>query len=134
MPTKKVKKKPGRKPKKKLVKFLIFLFCIRFLISNRNDWSTSPIDNFINNNFNQMIYKNPIYLIPYDLKIGFSTYGGSNYFKNLVKGISNPESNPVILDNQDVNNDFILSSSERSIFFIEKSYWLSAKIKEELYI
>ena len=100
-------------------KFLIFLFCISFLISNRNDWSTSPIDNFINNNFNQMIYKNPIYLIPYDLKIGFSTYGGSNYFKNLVKGISNPGSNPVILDNQDVNNDFILSSSERSIFFIE---------------
>ena len=100
-------------------KFLIFLICLSFLISNRNDWSTSPIDNFINNKFNQMIYKNPIYLIPYDLKIGFSTFGGSNYFNNFMKGIPGPGSNPIILDNQDVNNDFILSSSERSIFFIE---------------
>ena len=100
-------------------KFLIFLICLSFLISNRNDWSTSPIDHFINNNFNQMIYKNPIYLIPYDLKIGFSAFGGPNYFNNFMKGIPGPGSNPIILDNQDVNNDFILSNSERSIFFIE---------------
>ena len=59
---------------------------MNFLIPERREWSSTPIDQFLNNNFNKMIFRNPIYLIPYDLKIGFSNYGGPGYFNQALSG------------------------------------------------
>ena len=98
---------------------LIFLCFINFILASRSDWSTTPIDYFVNNNFNNMIFREPIYLVPYDLKIGFFYYGGPNYFRNALTGDFSLDSNPIILDNQDINNDFISSSQSRMGYFIE---------------
>ena len=85
--------------------FLIFLLLILFLFSTRNQWSSTPIDHFFNTNFNKMIFRNPIYLIPYDLKFGLFTYGGNDYFKNVFSGNFDLDSNPIILDNNEQLND-----------------------------
>ena len=92
---------------------------MNFSLGSRIAWSSTPIDKFINYNFNQMIFREPVYLIPYDLKIGFFNYGGSGYFENVMNGNFNLDSNPIILDNQDINNDFISSSEFRNGYFIE---------------
>jgi len=99
--------------------FLIVLLLMNFLIPERREWSSTPIDQFLNNNFNKMIFRNPIYLIPYDLKIGFSNYGGPGYFNQALKGDFTLDSNPILLDNQEINNNFIASTSSRNILFIE---------------
>ena len=99
--------------------FLIFLTLFCFLRSERQEWSSTPIDNFFNSNFNQMIFREPIYLIPYELKIGLFNYGGNGYFANVLKGNFELVDNPVLLDNQDINNNFISSVSSRNGFFIE---------------
>ena len=99
--------------------FLILLLLTNSLFPIRMEWSSTPIDHFFNSNFNKMIFRTPIYLIPYDLKIGFLNYGGSGYFNQLVRGNFNFTSNPIILDNQDINDDFIVSASSRNGLFIE---------------
>ena len=98
---------------------LIFLCFINFILASRSNWSTTPIDYFVNNNFNNMIFREPIYLVPYDLKIGFFNYGGPSYFGNVLSADFSLNSNPIILDNQDINNDFISSSQSRIGYFIE---------------
>ena len=99
--------------------FLILLLLFNFLTPNRKEWSSTPIDYFFNNHFNQMIFRKPIYLIPYDLKIGFLNYGGPGYFQEVINGNYSLVENPIILDNQDINNEFIYSISSRNGLFIE---------------
>ena len=75
--------------------FLIISLLINFLFSNRQDWSSTPIDHFFNANFNKMIFRNPIYLIPYDLKVGFFNYGGPGYYNQVRRGSFDLDSNPI---------------------------------------
>ena len=101
-------------------RYILIIVCLlNFSLGSRITWSSTPIDKFINHNFNQMIFREPVYLIPYDLKIGFFNYGGPGYFENVMNGNFNLDSNPIILDNQDINNDFIASSEFRTGYFIE---------------
>ncbi|MDC0145445.1 hypothetical protein OAI93_02480 [bacterium] len=99
--------------------FLIVLLLFSFIIPIRREWSSTPIDSFFDSNFNKMIFRKPIYLIPYDLKVGFLNYGGPGYFNQAIQGNYDLNSNPILLDNQDINNDFISSPSSRNGLFIE---------------
>ncbi len=99
--------------------FFIVLLITNFLFPLRKEWSSTPIDYFIDNNFNKMTFRSPIYLIPYDLKIGFLNYGGPGYFKEAISGNYSLDTSPIILDNQDINDDFIASTSSRNGLFIE---------------
>jgi len=98
---------------------LIILILTNLSFCLRKDWSTTPIENFINNNFRQMIFREPLYLIPYDLKVGIFSYGGPGYFENVIKGDFSLSSNPILLDNQEIDNSFVLPSSVRNGFFME---------------
>jgi tetratricopeptide (TPR) repeat protein len=112
--------------------FLIVLVLINYSFSSESNWSSTPIDKFINHNFRKMTFREPFLLIPYDLKIGMFSYGGPNYFKNAIKGNFDLNSNPIKLDNQDINNSFISSSDLRTGFFIEVDI-MKYNILEKLY-
>ena len=51
--------------------FLILLVSFNYLLSFQDQWSSTPIDKFINNNFRKMTYREPFYLIPYEVKMGY---------------------------------------------------------------
>ena len=112
--------------------FLILLVSFNYLLSFQNQWSSTPIDEFINHNFRKMTYREPFYLIPYEVKIGLFSYGGSNYFNNFFSGNLDLQSNPIILDNQDINNDFISSIDQRTGYFIEVDI-MKYNLLEKLY-
>ena len=99
--------------------FLIVLCLVTFPFPSQSNWSSTPIDNFINHNFRKMTFREPFYLIPYELKIGLFSYGGPNYFQNAIQGSFDLDSNPIILDNQDINNSFVSSIDSRTGYFIE---------------
>ena len=101
-------------------RYILITICFfSFILGARSNWSSTPIDQLINNNFNKMIFREPVYLVPYELKIGMFSYGGDGYFKNALSGDFNLDTNPIILDNQDIGNNFILSSQSRIGYFIE---------------
>ncbi len=99
--------------------FLIVLVLINYSFPLQRNWSSTPVDYFINHNFRQMTFREPFYLIPYDLKIGLFSYGGPGYFNNIIKGSFDLDTNPIILDNQDINDSFISSIDSRLGYFIE---------------
>ena len=99
--------------------FLIVLVLINYSFPLQRNWSSTPVDYFINHNFRQMTFREPFYLIPYDLKIGLFSYGGPGYFNNIIKGSFDLDANPIILDNQDINDSFISSIDSRLGYFIE---------------
>ena len=48
---------------------LIIVYLLNFSLGSIISWSSTPIDKFINHNFNKMIFREPVYLIPYDYTI-----------------------------------------------------------------
>ena len=112
--------------------FLIVLFLITFSFPAQSNWSSTPIDNFINHNFRKMTFREPFYLIPYEFKMGLFSYGGPNYIQSAITGNFDLDSNPIILDNQDINNLFISSIDSRTGYFIEVDI-LKYNFLEKLY-
>tara|TARA_B100002051_G_scaffold275845_1_gene321265 strand:- start:1813 stop:3576 length:1764 start_codon:yes stop_codon:yes gene_type:complete len=99
--------------------FFIVLIIFNYFLGSQKDWSTTPIDNFINYNFRKLTFREPFYLIPYEVKIGLFSYGGPNYFSNIFSGKFDLKANPIILDNQDINDSFISSANDRTGYFFE---------------
>ena len=97
----------------------IVLVIINCLFGAQNQWSSTPIDEFINYNFRKLTFREPFYLMPYEVKMGAFTYGGPNYLNNILSGNFDLKSNPIILDNQDINNSFISSVNDRIGYFLE---------------
>ena len=93
--------------------FLIVLVIFNVLISSEDNWSTTPIDEFINQNFRKMTYREPFYLIPYEVKIGLFSYGGPNYFSNIFSGNFDLQSNPLLLDN--IGHNFMLGPNNNIV-------------------
>ena len=112
--------------------FLIVIVLMSYSFSSQNEWSTTPVDKFINHNFRKMTFREPFYLIPYDLKIGLFSYGGPNYFSEALKGNFDLNSSPIILDNQDIDNLFISNIDSRTGFFIEVDI-MKYNLLEKLY-
>ena len=99
--------------------FLIVLMSISLYFGFQDNWSSTPIDDFINHNFRKMTFREPFYLIPYEVKIGMFSYGGPDYFSNIFKGNFDLVTNPIILDNKDINDNFISTKDNRNGYFIE---------------
>ena len=80
---------------KKIYYLVIFIFS--FIYTQESNWATTRFETFWKKNFTQMIYRDPITFLPYDIKIGYLRYGGDNYykqFKNLLSSSDNLENNP----------------------------------------
>lgn len=76
--------------------FLIFLF-FSFSFLEESNWATTRFEAFWKRNFKQMSFREPIYFLPYDIRLGYYEYGGSGYFNELDNFLSNNdnlESNP----------------------------------------
>ena len=66
--------------------FFIVLITLNCFFGSQERWSSTPIDNFINHNFRKMTFREPFYLIPYEVKIGLFSYGGPNYMSDVFSG------------------------------------------------
>ena len=76
--------------------FLIFLF-FSFATLDESNWATTRFETFWKKTFKQMTFREPIYFLPYDIRLGYYEYGGLNYFNELDNFLSendNLESNP----------------------------------------
>ena len=112
--------------------FFIVLITLNCFFGSEERWSSTPIDNFINHNFRKMTFREPFYLIPYEVKIGLFSYGGPNYMSDVFSGDLSLGSNPIILDNKDIDNNFISSINDRTGYFIEVDI-MKYNLLEKLY-
>ena len=69
-----------------------------------------------------MRFREPVNFPPFEARIGYLTYGGSDYWDNLTSntlGLS-----PVLLDSTNSSNSFnnLKSASSRTLVFIELDF------------
>ena len=99
--------------------FLIFLF-LSWSHFEETNWATTRFEAFWKSTFKQMTFREPIDFLPYDIRIGYSEYGGSNYFNELDNFLSdndNLESSPY--NSSDLNFPDIANKKFRKMIALE---------------
>ena len=56
-----------------------------FVKLDESNWATTRFETFWKKTFKQMTFREPIYFLPYDIRLGYYEYGGLNYFDELDK-------------------------------------------------
>ena len=99
--------------------FLIFLF-LSWPHFEETNWATTRFEAFWKSTFKQMTFREPIDFLPYDIRIGYYEYGGSNYFNELDNFLSdndNLESSPY--SSSDLNFPDIVNKKFRKMIALE---------------
>ena len=65
---------------KRLIYILLFL---SILFPYNNQWATTRFEQWWNEKFNSMIYREPFSFIPYKIKIGKFYYGGNDFWSKV---------------------------------------------------
>ena len=102
--------------------FLIFLF-FSFVKLDESNWATTRFETFWKKTFKQMTFREPIYFLPYDIRLGYYEYGGLNYFDELDNFLSendNLESNPY--NSTDIDFPDISSKKFRKMVTLELDF------------
>ena len=94
---------------------------ITILFSEEKTWATTTFDYYWNLTFNRIRFIEPVTFTPFEAKIGYLTYGGSDYWDNL-KTTDLGEISPVILDSTNNSFNYLKSSSSRTLAFIEVDF------------
>ena len=102
--------------------FLIFLF-FSFVKLDESNWASTRFETFWKKTFKQMTFREPIYFLPYDIRLGYYEYGGLNYFDELDNFLSendNLESNPY--NSTDIDFPDISSKKFRKMVALELDF------------
>ncbi len=97
-------------------------FCLFSIIfAEPSQWNTTWFDKFWNSATYQMTFRKPITFSPYELKAGYFTYGGSDYWDKVIHQDFSLGESPVLLDSTtaDTNFDIINSFANRTGLFFE---------------
>ncbi|MBI45533.1 MAG: hypothetical protein CMG66_05155 [Candidatus Marinimicrobia bacterium] len=65
---------------KRLIYILLFL---SILFPYNNEWATTRFEQWWNQNFNSMLYREPFSFIPYKIKLGKFYYGGNDFWSKV---------------------------------------------------
>ena len=112
----------------KKLKFInIIIVMITILFSEEKTWATTTFDYYWNLTFNQIRFREPVNFTPFETKIGYMTYGGSDYWNDLISTDLGKIS-PVILDSTNNSFNYLNSPETRTLAFIEFDFILSISI------
>ena len=90
-----------------LKRILIKLIFISSLFAGIDDIYETRFEKFWKKTFHDMNFREPIKFIPYNLKVGYYSYGGTDYWDNIIAGDNQLGESPYNLLNHDfpdINN------------------------------
>jgi len=90
------------------------------IFAEPSQWNATWFDKIWNSATHQMTFRNPFTFSPYELKAGYFTYGGSDYWENDILQDFTLGNSPVFLDSTQADSNFdIITSMEnrRGLFF-----------------
>ena len=96
----------------------IFILISSLLFSTESTWTTTTFEYYWNLGFNQMKFREPVNFTPFEARVGYLTYGGSDYWNNL-SSTNIGELSPIMLDSTNFSFDFLETSNSRTLAFIE---------------
>ena len=99
---------------------ILLLSCSLF--SQMETWHTTRFEKFWFSNFQDMKFREPIRLMPFNLKVGYIKYGGENYlhqWKKVIAGNENYSSNPLTYDGGGITFTNISKGKNRTMVIAE---------------
>ena len=96
----------------------IFILLISLLFSKEASWTTTTFEYYWNLGFNQIRFREPVNFTPFEARVGYLTYGGSDYWNDLIStdlGVISP----VLLASTNNSFQYLESSSSRTLAFVE---------------
>ena len=79
------------------LKFInILQIIITVLIAEEKSWATTTFEYYWNSGLNRVQFIEPVNFTPFEARVGYLTYGGSDYWDNL-QSINLGKISPVIL-------------------------------------
>ncbi len=100
------------------LKFINILLLISLLIGEEKSWATTTFEYYWNLGTNKIRFIEPVRFTPFETKIGYLTYGGSDYWDDLISTKLGNIS-PVVLDSTNNSFNYLNSSDARILAFIE---------------
>ena len=101
------------------LKFIhIFILISSLLFSSESACATTTFERYWNLAFNQNRFREPVNFTPFEARIGYLTYGGSDYWDDFLStdlGVISP----VILDSTNYSFDYLQPVTSRTLAFIE---------------
>ena len=105
----------------KNLKFINILILITtMLIAEEKTWATTTFDYYWNLGLNRIRFREPVNFTPFEARIGYLTYGGSDYWDNASTTLG--EISPVALDSINNSFNYLEPASARSLVFIEVDF------------
>lgn len=100
-------------------KMIYIIFSIvSLLFSNEESWTTTTFEYYWNSAFNRIRFREPVNFTPFEARVGYLTYGGSDYWNNPLSTNLGDKS-PVILDRTNNSFEYLKPYSARVLAFVE---------------
>ena len=61
----------------------IFIIAFNLILSEERSWNTTPFDRIWNKTVHPMMYRDPIVITPFDIRIGQFYWGGQSYWDSF---------------------------------------------------
>ena len=87
----------------------IFMVISSIIIAEEKSWSTTTFDYYWHLGTKKIQFREPVSLTPFEARIGYLTYGGSDYWDDFLS-TNLGEISPVILDSTNNSFDYLNSS------------------------
>lgn len=105
----------------------IFLLVFTVLTGQEQHWNTTPFDRIWNKVVHPMMFRDPLLITPFDIRVGQFYYGGEDYWKSfrISQPFGDPESNGdfgIILDPYQEKFENIENTNSRKGIFIEVDF------------
>lgn len=88
------------------------------IFSEEKTWSTTTFDYYWNLGVNKMRFREPVSFTPFETRIGYLTYGGSDYWNDFLS-IDLGTISPVVLDSTNNSFNYLNNADSRILTFIE---------------
>ena len=101
----------------------VFIVAFNFILSEERSWNTTPFDRIWNKTVHPMMYRDPIVITPFDIRIGQFYWGGQDYWDSfkILKPLGEQESSGnfgLVLDPYQQDFENIANSDVRKGMFV----------------
>ena len=96
----------------------IFILMISLLFPEETSWTTTTFEYYWNLGTNRIRFREPVKFTPFEARVGYLTYGGSDYWNDLISTDLGVVS-PVVLDSTNNSFQYLESSNSRTLAFVE---------------
>ena len=99
----------------------LYILLISFIIAEAETWYTNPLDYVFGRTSNRMTFREPIDFTPFDVKIGYFQYGGSDYWDQGFGG-NDLGISPVLLDSSNYQYSGLTDLTSRRCYLFEVEF------------